>query len=327
MTHPDPLSACKGILFGQAIGDALGAQVEFCSVSTIERRWPNGVRILKAGGTWNLAPGQITDDTEMATCLGHALVESKGFDAGNILRWYQKWRHSGPFDIGMTTAAGLQGTPNPDSQANGALMRISPLAVAGFELDPMSLASLAMTDAALTHPHPVCQQANAVFVLALQSIIRGCRDIDILMDTVKSYADQLQVDDRVRAALEEDNEWPIVEGEEGWVVPALANAFYQLRHAPSFEEGVVRTIGRGGDTDTTAAIAGALLGAWHTDKGIPESWLDGVWDSQSTEAEGTRHPRPDWLWSGVLPEMSQTLHAMAASFSRLPDRTPTTPKR
>lgn len=128
---PKLLSRAQGCLLGQLAGDALGSLVEFQSPEEIRRNYPDGVRELADGGTWNTIAGQPTDDSEMALLLARMLTERGTYDPDAALRAYQFWLDSDPFDCGMTIATGLRGSPNPDSQANGAMMRISPLDIFG----------------------------------------------------------------------------------------------------------------------------------------------------------------------------------------------------
>ena len=83
---------------------------------------------------------------------------------------------------------------------------------------------------------------------------------------------------------------------QGWVLIALQNAFYQLLNAKSLESGIIDTVMRGGDTDTNAAIAGALLGAAYGMDAIPPRWLRAVLSCRPLPTQPTDHPRPPELW-------------------------------
>ena len=93
-------------------------------------------------------------------------------------------------------------------------------------------------------------------------------------DAACRWAAKAQAAPLVREALEAArHEPPVCDGpSQGWVRIALQNAFFELLHAPSLEEGVVATVRRGGDTDTNAAVAGALLGAVHGRAALPAQW-------------------------------------------------------
>jgi ADP-ribosylglycohydrolase len=93
---------------------------------------------------------------------------------------------------------------------------------------------------------------------------------------------------------------------QGWVRIALQNAFHELLHAASLEEGVVRTVRRGGDTDTNAAIAGALLGAVHGRAAIPAQWRSAVLSCRPHVLR-TRRPRPMAYWPVFALELAERL--------------------
>lgn len=124
----DMLSRAQGCLLGQLAGDSLGSLVEFRSAREIRASFPGGVRRLAAGGVWDTLAGQPTDDSEMALLLARLLVERGGYDPEGAREAYLWWLASGPFDCGATISRGLRGRPDAGSQANGALMRISPWA-------------------------------------------------------------------------------------------------------------------------------------------------------------------------------------------------------
>lgn len=161
------ISRARGCLMGQLAGDALGSLVEFQSPERIRKAYPNGVRDLEDGGTWGTIAGQPTDDSEMALLLARTLVERKTYDPGDALKGYRYWIDSEPFDCGRTIAAGLRGRPDPKSQANGAMMRISPLGIFGARHPLERVAEWAGQDAALTHPNPICLQANTLFAMGI----------------------------------------------------------------------------------------------------------------------------------------------------------------
>ncbi|WP_419161040.1 ADP-ribosylglycohydrolase family protein [Candidatus Palauibacter sp.] len=169
-TDPRPDRA-HGCLLGQLAGDSLGSLVEFKGPGEIRRLYPEGVRDLEDGGPWNILAGQPTDDSEMALALARTLVARGSYDADAAEAVYRDWLDSGPFDCGETIRRGLQGNSNPDSQANGALMRISPLGIFGARL-PLdtgleTIAAWARQDSELTHPNRVCLDANSLFTKAL----------------------------------------------------------------------------------------------------------------------------------------------------------------
>lgn len=293
------LSRAQGCLLGQLAGDALGSLVEFKSPAEILTLYPDGVRKLEDGGTWDTIAGQPTDDSEMALLLARMLVKAGTYDPAAARKEYQYWLSSGPFDCGMTISSGLRGNPNPDSQANGAMMRISPLGIfgAGFELD--QVAEWAMQDAVLTHSNKICQQANALFTVGIAHAIRSGCNRQELYQSIRQWAVDMTVDPALMGTIDKAASEPPADyvHQQGWVLIAFQNALYQLLHTPSLEEGVVDTIMRGGDTDTNAAICGALLGAVCGREAIPTQWLDCLQNCRP-EADNprVRHPRPKCFW-------------------------------
>jgi hypothetical protein len=113
----------------------------------------------------------------------------------------------------------------------------------------------------------------------------------------------------VRAALERAPGAPPRDDHEhaGWVLVALQHAFHQLLRASSFEDGLVNIIGGGGDTDTNAAIAGALLGAARGREAIPRPWRDAVLSCRPAAEAGARHPRPLRFWPVDALELAEAI--------------------
>ena len=306
-SHTDPLfDRAAGCLMGQIAGDSLGGLVEFCSPATIRERYPDGPRLLEDGGTWNILAGQPTDDSEMALMLARMLAEAVEYDAEEARRRYLFWLESGPFDMGRTIALGLRGHPDPDSQANGALMRVSPLGIFGATRHWHDVARWAQQDAALTHAHPVCQQANALYACLIAQAIRSGDSPQDLYAWLLRLARRQRLEPCLYEILElAPHEAPAdYVHKMGWVRIALHNALWQLLHAPTLEEGVVDTVRRGGDTDTNAAICGALLGAVYGLEAIPAQWRQAILACRpQTGRPGVHHPRPDCFWPVDVPDL------------------------
>ena len=108
---------------------ASGSLVEFESAETIARAYPQGVRELADHGGRGTIAGQPTDDTEMALALARSMLAAGRYDAKAAFAAYRAWLASVPIDIGRTTRAALEGTPDLSSEANGSLMRASPIGV------------------------------------------------------------------------------------------------------------------------------------------------------------------------------------------------------
>ncbi len=294
------LARAQGCLLGQICGDALGAQVEFANARRIARSHPEGVREMHASPVWNTLAGQPTDDSEMALVLARCLLRDGKYDHEAVLEGYRAWGNSRPFDMGATVRQGLAGNPNGASQANGALMRISPLGIFGSTMnDDATLMTWARTDAALTHPHPVCRDAGMLFVRAIAEAIRQPVTPEDLHARIAGWAEELPVSEALKERIELSRTTPPESYEEhaGWVLTAFHNAMWQLLHANGVESALVDTVRRGGDTDTNAAIAGALLGAVHGWEGIPAPWRRSVLSARPIKGfRHVRQPRPEPFW-------------------------------
>ncbi|MFP6859832.1 MAG: ADP-ribosylglycohydrolase family protein [Roseibacillus sp.] len=143
------LDRAQGCLLGQLAGDSLGALVEFQGPKEISETYPHEVSSLADGGTWNTIAGQPTDDSEMALLLARMLVVKGSYDLDGAAERYRFWLDSEPFDCGHTIRQGLRGRPNLQSQANGALMRISPLGIFGAGRDREEVGEWALESAGL----------------------------------------------------------------------------------------------------------------------------------------------------------------------------------
>jgi ADP-ribosylglycohydrolase len=242
----------------------------------------------------------------MALMLARTLVREGRYDDQTVREAYHHWYRSAPFDIGTTTRAALATRDlRHDSQANGSLMRISPLGIFGAGR-PAEAAAWARADSRLTHPHLVCQDACAAFVAAIATAVGTGASAEACHAAAMAESRQPEV----RQALDAARLAPPADfmTQQGWVLIALQNAFYQLLHAATLEEGVIETVMSGGDTDTTAAIAGALLGAVHGRGAIPGRWEEAILACRSEHGNRrTRHPRPAEFWPNDAPELAEKL--------------------
>ncbi len=304
------LARAQGCLLGQLAGDALGSLVEFQRPDRIRQEYPDGVRNLVDGGTWNTIAGQPTDDSEMALSLARLLARDGRYQAQEARKAYVSWLDSDPFDRGNTITSGLRGRPDPESQANGAMMRVSPLGIFGARHALADVAEWARQDAALTHPHPVCGQANALFAMAIADAVRTAPKARDVHRRIAGWAEDMNARASLLDVIRESTTAPPAEyvHQMGWVLIAFHNALWQLLHARNLEEAVVDTVMRGGDTDTNAAICGALLGAVHGRDAIPARWAECL--SNCRPAAGQKHvfrPRPKRFWPVDALELAASL--------------------
>lgn len=308
---PDRLSRAQGALLGQLAGDALGGQVESLPPALIHQAYPRGLRRMEDGGRWNTLAGQPTDDGEMALALARTLVRRKTYDQDAALAAYVRWYESEPFDCGVTVGDSLRaGILNSHSQANGALMRISPLGIAAAGADPWLLAEWAMQDAELTHVHPLCRQLNALFALAVAFLVNADAPPEKLPAYLLGWTERITMSPNIVDAIHLSAFAPpgcFVE-KSGWALTAFHCALWQIQHARNVEEGVVGTVMMGGDTDTNAAISGVLVGARYGLENVPPQWVDCILRCRpQAGAPLVRRPRPSEYWPADALELAAAL--------------------
>jgi ADP-ribosylglycohydrolase/fructose-1,6-bisphosphatase/inositol monophosphatase family enzyme len=307
VSDPGLLSRAHGCLLGQVVGDSLGSLVEFDAAEKVARRYPDGPRLLEDGGTWDTLAGQPTDDSEMALALARSILDNGGYDAEAALRAYREWHDSRPFDVGNTVSAALAGRPLQASQANGSLMRASPLGVLAHAASIEESARIARTDSALTHPNPVCGDAVAAYVVAIRHAVVHGDGPDAAYRAAVDWARESALPPVVEALRQAAETAPVCDGaSQGFVLIAFRNAFYELLHAESLEAGVVATVRRGGDTDTNAAIAGALLGAVHGRAAVPPQWRRMILSCRP-HGRYAKRPRPMIYWPVDVLEVAERL--------------------
>jgi ADP-ribosyl-[dinitrogen reductase] hydrolase len=268
-----------GAYFGLAVGDALGATVEFLTAREIAARY--GVHRHIVGGGWlRLRPGRVTDDTEMALALGGALIASGGWNLRAIADAFTAWLRSDPVDVGNTCRRGithyictgeLSVPPSPDAAGNGAAMRNLPTVLAGLDNEAL-LVQRSLEQAHLTHHHP--QSDVAIATLARMTRL-------LVLEGGQATCNQLANDLVAQHPEFRFRPWRGRCG--GYIVETLQTVFDAFFNTGSFEDCVVRAVNRGGDADTTGALAGQLAGALYGLEGIPERWLKKL-DSRVTAA-------------------------------------------
>ena len=291
----------KGCLMGLMCGDALGSPIEFKTPEQLAARFPQGVRGMEAGwgSTAGRVRGEITDDSEMALSLLDSLVQEGGFHVACVRQAYIDWLDSDPPDAGTTIRAALWlHEDTSKSEANGALMRIAPLAIWGALHPEVDVLIDAALDAKLTHTHPKCAVANVVYVAAVKAALLGHTREEIYSSALK-LAEQFSPEIHallLAAADREPDYYPL----PGWLHHALQAAFYQLLHAESFEQGLCAVVNRLGDPDTNGAIAGALLGAYFGESAIPAAWREAVLSARLDRPEQYSARYADQLLARLL---------------------------
>ena len=278
--------ACGAVL-ASAAGDALGAPYEF----ELARIGEDGPQMI-GGGLGGFEPGEWTDDTTMAWCVLDAAAEHRTLldeaALDQVARSFKDWVRSGPKDIGNQTsevlhsseptAASMTATAaevhaRTGAAGNGSLMRTGPVALAHLH-DPDAVVAAAATVSDLTHADPRAQQACVLWSLAIRHAVLHA-EFDLrsglaYLDTEDAAYWTERIDEAESGPPERFNR-------NGWTVTALQAAWSAIVNTPAtdchhLQETLVRAIGIGHDTDTVAAIAGALLGARWGASAVPARW-------------------------------------------------------
>ncbi len=294
----------RGCLIGLAIGDALGAAVEFQSPGTFEP-----VTEYRAGGPHGLAPGEWTDDTSMALALADSIA-AVGFDIDDQAERYLAWWRTGKysvngrcFDIGITTQAALSrfeqqgdarqsGDPSERASGNGSIMRLAPVPIKYAHLFPDEvgkLAELAAESSLPTHASPQCLSACRYLAVLLAGLMQGCDREEVLssdwepLRKLRSLEPLHPEIDAVVLGSFRRLQPPEIQG-SGYVVKSLEAALWAFRGAADYEEAVLRAVNLGDDADTTGAVCGQIAGAYWGESGIPQRWRDGLGKMHLIEA-------------------------------------------
>lgn len=262
-----------GALVGLAIGDALGAPVENLSRETIAHEHPDGFANYVNRAESGLRPGQGTDDTEMAFLVVESLIEKRHLDMPDIARRLIDWGRDNPA-LGPSTGAAIaalargvhwQESGQAQTASSGCLPRCAPVALFS-DIDHVVDDSLACCRP--THQHPLAIAATVTQNLLLVELLQGGSwpDAYALLDNASS-----QHEHYLKQILTASQDGPAPEG----AVAVLVEAMQCMNTATNAAEAIVASIVMGGDTDTRAAVAGALAGATWGFAELPQAWING----------------------------------------------------
>lgn len=287
----------KGMLLGLATGDALGVPVEFESRMRL-RSEP--VKDMRAFGSWHQPAGTWSDDTSLTIAAMESIARLGKIDyqdiMENFLRWYEQDAFTATgerFDIGNTTYAAIMrfkqkfspptqcGLTDESSNGNGSLMRILPATlylygkhgkIAGDEL------KIVHEFSAMTHGHMISRMACGIYSLIAAKLLDGKNISEAFacgMEEAKTFygsdatfANFNKLTDKNFAALPEDKI-----SSSGYVVSTLEAALWCLLNTADYKSLALKAVNLGGDTDTTAAVAGGLAGIIYGVESIPAEWL------------------------------------------------------
>ncbi len=282
--HPSHTTESRAVAayLGLAIGDALGATVEFMTPREIAAQYGSHDRI-RGGGWLRLRPGQVTDDTTMALALGESILNGGKVDAHAAAQAFDAWMRAKPVDIGNTVRRGLihfrqTGMPEvPASEhdaGNGAAMRVLPVALATLgEADDVVRAAC-RAQAHVTHHNELSDAATECLALMVQDLLEGADRNEVL---------RTRVDCLIGQHPEFDYRQRYRENPSAYVVETLQAVLQAFSQTGNYRDCLVGVVNRGGDADTTGAIAGMLAGALYGLEALPRDWLDAL-DASSRRA-------------------------------------------
>ena len=283
-----------GSVLGLALGDAIGAPFEFRRANEIpsplpafELRWMD-----RPPGTW-------TDDTAMARHLCRSIAERGALDTSDVLRRHLEWFETDPPDVENQTRLALaeaaRGTPEPSrvvfdrrgpevSAGNGSVMYCAPLGVA-YARRPDRLPELAPALSAITHWDERCGTACLAVTLAVATLVRGEDRVRAVVDAVRAVQGREGAEELELLVETAGLGRPVDGPDRGFCLFTAAVALRTAADAADPASGLREVVALGGDTDTNAAVAGALLGARDGRNALPDAWMEKLADRDAIERE------------------------------------------
>lgn len=286
----------KDILFGVAVGDAVGVPVEFKSRQTIRQ---NPVKDMIGYGTYNLPPGTFSDDSSLTFCLAEALTLD--FDINiigqNFVKWCfnNYWTPRGEvFDIGNATRqaivrfakgerADLAGGFEISSNGNGSLMRISPLVFYLQDKPINERYEIAKQVSSITHGHIRSIIACFYYLEFARKLLTHKDKFAIYIDLKAEITNHLVslsinpseitlFDRLLKENIHELKEEKIFSS--GYVLHTLEASIWCLLTTNNYKDAILKAVNLGDDTDTIGAVTGGLAGLLYGKNNIPKKWLD-----------------------------------------------------
>ena len=275
----------RGALLGLAAGDALGAPAEFLTADQVVEKY-GVITGMIGGGVYDVAPGEVTDATEMMLCLAESLAEHGAFEPEDIMARLGAWLETQPRHVSLTVRAALisyrSGTHwdvasrrayeilGGPTAGNGSLIRCAPVGLL-YSGDAAERHGVSLRESTLTHFDRLAGWSCAAFNDLISAALNGELAADI--PAIASTFDE--EDKRVAAVLRDT---PVAEAEEivssSFVLDTLQTALWTVLHGADFEHAVTVAVNMGNDATAAGAVTGALAGAVYGESGIPARWLD-----------------------------------------------------
>jgi len=308
---------CKGVIFGHAIGDALGLGAEFMPKAAVVTNYPAGLtrysQIIQDRHRSRWPIGDWTDDTDQMLCILDSILEYEDVRILDIARRIHTWATDDGMGIGnlvwsVITSRYFLDAPHFAAQyawestgrysaPNGGVMRTSILGVWKYNsLDEVK--KNAEKVCRVTHYDPRCVGSCVAVCTAIALLLQGKEDFTEIMKIVaRATADYSPELDQFLALaatgtlddLDLDEGLSATElGSIGYTLKTLGAGFWALKNAFSYREGVLQVIHEGGDADTNAAVVGAMLGAKYGFSSIPGIWVDELREAKELDARINR---------------------------------------
>ena len=267
-------------MLGLAVGDALGAPIEFNERDSFEP-----ISDMEAGGYFDLPAGAWTDDTAMSLALFHSLKVNKGLDRKHLLQEFCEWMENGKYSstgksvgIGQNTLWRLYefwrsgvleaSSQNNKSDGNGSLMRLAPVPVLFSDDKPKAL-GIAVEQSFTTHSSEVAAEACAFACHIIVDLING-KTWDSAIDATPNDMQFLQ--DIPSGGWKTKTRDEI--SSSGYVLHTLEAALWCVDQTQTFNEAVLLAVNLGDDADTVGAVTGQFAGALYGYDSINKDWLD-----------------------------------------------------
>lgn len=263
-----------GMLLGLHVGDSLGATLEFGPAS---KEWNSHKEII-GGGNLNWLPGAATDDTDLMLAVLKSIPNRRQVNFSKLKKNLIKWLSSEPNDVGATTKEGILALKNKTSPShntktslsNGSLMRCAPLAFLNLEEEELRKVIKKHTN--LTHHAQEVILADELFILCLRKALSGQSKEQIKNFSLSWSGIYFPFFTNSLERLS-STPWSQVPS-SGYMLDALFGALWALEHHTTFEDSIISIANRGNDSDTCAAVTGALCGAFYGINNIPLKWQE-----------------------------------------------------
>jgi ADP-ribosyl-[dinitrogen reductase] hydrolase len=271
-----------GMMVGLAVGDALGAYLEFSPMRSKE----SYITTYQSGGPHDLAKGDYTDDTSMALALADSLIQHHGkLNVLDVARKWIAWMDKGDysstghcFDIGCTTSTALNaikrrlermkefsdeskslscfGEQVDAMSGNGAIMRMAPVIIAAkTEQDAVEMSCM---QTRITHGSETCARFSTALA---RELYQGHRIEDYNIMKLNPLTEREEVPNT------------------GYVLHTYQAAWWAVQNTNTFEDAIITAVNLGGDADTIGAVAGQIAGRIYGYSAIPKHFIEHLTDA------------------------------------------------